>query len=221
MALPTDNISPEQLWAEITARPRPARIVETPLKRADGSPVYCAVRLLTQAEALAAASEGEREATRIAKAEGKSDTPALYAASKGPADLRNSCAAVEILMRAARMPHDQNVPFFPSKGHLLGLLPDEIDILTGQYLMVQAELGPVIHALSDVEVEAWIEKLTTGGQKFLLPFLSWGVVSTLLTSLASRAENSSTSNFSPGSQPEGGSSPQPTETPEQSSSPAP
>jgi hypothetical protein len=219
MALPTDNISPEQLWAEITARPRPARIVETPLKRADGSPVYCALRLLTQAEALAAAAEGEREATRIAKADTPA-TPALYAASKGPADLRNSCAAVEILMRAARMPHDQNVPFFPSKGHLLGLLPDEIDILTGQYLMVQAELGPVIHDLSDVEVEAWVAKLTTGGQKFLLPFLSWGVVSTLLTSLASRAANSSTSNSSPGSQPEGGSSPQPTETPEQSS-PAP
>jgi hypothetical protein len=209
VSLPTD-ITSEQLWAEITSAPRPHRLVPFPRKRAGSDEPICDVAMcvLTQAEVVAAAAAAERETRRLLRDDPKkgSERPELYATSKGASDLHNNCASVEILSRSARMANDITKPFFRAREDITRhLTVDEVGVMMGEYLMVQADLGPVIHDLSEEEVDAWIEKLTTGGKKFLLPFLSWGAVSTLITSLARRALSSPTANSSPTSQPDDGS----------------
>ncbi len=209
MSGPPDNIPPSELWAKITATPRPSAEVDFPRKDKEGAPIgKLRMWVLTQSEQMICAAEAARVAKELLKDQRKDD-PSL-----GYDNVYNNAASVEILARACRDANDVTRPAFPSPKLLRqNMTADEIAILTRLYLQVQSELGPIIAYMSAEEEEAWIRRLAEGGTAFPLSLLSSEAHEHLTLSLASRLFRSLTSTSSPGSPPEESSneSPQPSE----------
>ena len=201
-------MTPAELWVQITAMPRPHRVVDFPRVNDLGEPVArVALIVLTQEEQITASVETERFTKRVIK-----DMPKQDDARRGYDDCYNNQAACEILFRASKVAEDISQSFFPSTEQIRKhLTPDEIGVLFRSYLLVQDEVGPIVAKLSDEETEAWIKRLQDAGSKVPLAVLSWGAVSDLACTLASRIAKSATVNGLPGSQPDETTLPEVTE----------
>lgn len=221
---PNPDISPEELWASVTAMPRAHRIVPFPRFKPGTKEPICNVAMivLTQGDCmlgLAAADRttrkllGDANATKNAKAAAANPNAASSTTTQGAVDIYRNASSIEVLWRACRNPNDLSKPFFPTREAIgLHLTTDEIGVLMNHYLETQVDLGPVISRMSDAEVEEWIDQLTKGGLAAgVLSFFSSEALRTLVRALASRLSPSTTDSTSRGSQPSDGSSESTTE----------
>ena len=190
----------DDLWAKITALPRPHRIVDFPRKTEDGEAIcQVAIWVLSQEEQMAAASASEVLTRKLL---GK-DVPRHEDAREGYHDVYQNAASIEVLFRACRHPEDLKRPFFPSPAQMRSALSiDEIGVLMNHYFSVQAEVGPIISRMTPEEVDAFVDALIRSGDRFPLDSLSPGQLRALVVSMAARMRSSSTDTSSPGSQPE-------------------
>ena len=190
MTMPPAHIAPADLFAQITAIPRPNRLVPFPkVNPATGEPFEIAMWILSQHETMQVAAEAEKTTRKLLK----DNVPNKDEQAKGYNDLYNNASAMELLYRACRMPDDLSKPLFPSK-HMIGemLTTDEIAILLNHYFTLQVELGAVVGAMDEEEMEAWITKLIAGGQssQYFLNSFSWEAVKTLVIFMANRLPKS-------------------------------
>lgn len=200
MSGPPEHIPPSSLFLQLSAMPRPFRVVDIPrtdpvTKEAVGQ---IAIQVLTQEEQMVCASAAEAFARKIIK-----EVPKSNEASLGYEDLYKNAAAVEVLYRACRDKDDVKKPAFPSPGEMRRVMSaDEIGVLMSHYFTVQSEVGPIMAHLSEAEEEAWIRVLGEGGSMLPLDRCSSGALKSLAFTLACRLHRSLTDTSSVGSQPE-------------------
>lgn len=191
----SDQISDSDLWTQITAMPRPHRLVDFPRTLPDGTVPKVAFQVLSQDEGMAAKASAEGKVRKILKDSGP-------ASGQGYADLSEMRESMELLFRACRQPDNMAKPFFPTVEAVGKLTTDEIAVMVLNYRRVQMELGPIASEMSNDEVDAWVERLAKGGSLFPFDGLSSGAQSRLITSMASRLWSFMTDRSSPGSQPD-------------------
>lgn len=197
---PPTNIPPNELFTQLTSVPRPSRTVDLPRVKPGTTEAAGQVlmRVLTQTELIQAAAEAE-DFTRKAMKE----VPKAVEANIGYENIYNNASSVEILYRACRRVDNPEWPFFPTPRAMRdALTQDEIGVLMRSYLILQAELGPIVAHMSEGEVDAWIRRLVEGGSTLPLSVLSSEGVSDLVMHMASRLYTSPTDTSSPGSQPD-------------------
>lgn len=204
------DLTPSELWAHLTALPRPSRLVDVP--RTDpvtGKPVgQAAVVPLSQEEEMRCNAAAEQWA-RKALGEG---TPALKE-SFGYESTYTNELAVQIVWHAYRRPEDLDLHAFPSpKLVRTTFTHDEVSALFKHYVTVKAEVGPVVATMTHAEMRTWIERLAEGGSAFPFDLLSPDMQSRLLLSMASELRDFWTGTSSPGSPRE--SAPEPAESDE-------
>lgn len=193
---PPKDVAPSALFVKLSG-PRPSVVVDIPRKGPDGAPVgQVAIVVLTQEELIAAAAEAERQARKLLR----DDLPKREEAHQGYDDVFQNCAAVQILFRACRDADDPKRPAFNTPHEIAaGLTNDEIGVLQHHYLTVQSELGPIVATMTGDELEAWIVALGEGGTAIPLGSLSWGMLTTLVLTMASRLRSLQTASSSAGS----------------------
>src|SRR4051812_9190417 len=105
------ELPPDVLWAQITATPRPTRLVEFPRKLpgSDDPLGYVAMRVLTQAEQSAALSAAEEYTRQRLKTVPKKNEESL-----GYENIYRNASSVELLYRSCRRKDDYEHPAFPS-----------------------------------------------------------------------------------------------------------
>jgi len=210
MTTPATALTPVDLWAQITAMPRPHRTVDFPRLGENGEPVaQMVIQVLTQEEQITTSIEAERFTRKHIKDMPKQDEP-----RRGYDDTYNNQAACEILFRACRRMDDLSMPFFPSPSAIRQkLTADEIGVLFRGYLIIRGEVGPILAEMSEEEVTAFIKRLQEGGSAFPLAFLSPEQLIALVLSMAKRLSPSATVSSSPGSPPDSPTTPEMLETP--------
>lgn len=187
------------LWAAITAMPRPHRLVDFPRKGQDGVPMgQVAIVVLTQTEQIQAAAATEDFARKVIK-----DMPKEGDARRGYDDVYSNHMAVELLFRCCKKPDDPKANFFPTTHAIQDhMTPDEVGVLVRAYMEVQAEIGPIMANMSDEEVDAWVKRLREAGSRVPLASLSLAALIDLAFILACRNGSSPMDTPSPGSPPE-------------------
>ncbi|MDI3282113.1 hypothetical protein QHF83_02285 [Polyangium sp. 15x6] len=203
--MPPKDIKPYDLWEQITALPRPHRVVPFPRFNEDGESLGdIAMVVLTQEEVTAANISAEKYVRKTFK-DNVGEIPMVNEKSEGYANLFSSRASTEILFRACRKVDDVEKAFFPSR-EAIGqrLTTDEVAVLMNHYMRVQSELGPIVSNMSQEEMDAWVEMLAEGGNAYPLDLLSSVQLTTLLVYMASQLHASRKANSSPGTQPENG-----------------
>ncbi len=196
------------IWAEITAVPRPSREVDFPRAFPDGKTRRIAIRVLTQEEQMVCAAAAEDFARKTILRDKGASVPKGDEARQGYDDIYKNAAAIEVLFRACRRIDDPKMPAFPSPSQMrTEFSTDEVGVLFDHYLTTQAELGPIVARMSKEEVDAFVDRLMASGDRFPLDLLSPAVLKLLLTSMASRLHSLLTASSSDGSPPENGSTP--------------
>lgn len=188
MAGPPDNIHPVDLYQYLTTMPRPHRMVDLPRKAPDSDAPVAQVPIwpLREAELLAAQASAATYLHENLKLKWAENEPDL-----GYKEVFNNAVASEILQRAIRSSKYNedtqewepvlNIPLYKRAADLRAAMThDEISVMFNEYLLVSRELGPIINDISKVEFEAWIKRLTEGGSRAGLPFLSLGALIDLL-----------------------------------------
>lgn len=186
------------LWAALTALPKPHRIVDFPRKDGKGGTIgQMAMVVLRHEDSLACIRDADAFAKKALRAEAKKDEE-----NRGYNDLFTNEAAVQILYRACRDAKDLKRSAFPSpKAMKLELSDDEIAVLYNTYDRIRVELGPIISHMTPEEMDAWLDRLAEGGQSFPLGLLSSEMLGQLLMRSAFRLRSSQTGKSSAGPQP--------------------
>lgn len=213
---PAAALEPEDLWAQITALPRPHRIVDFPaVSPKTGKPYPMIMVVLSQEETIAAAATAEKITRRLLRDE-KGNFPSKDDISKGYDTVFNTESSLEILWRSCKHPQDETLrtPFFKTRESIGSLTADQIGVLMHHYYHVQAELGPIMASLgSEEEMEGWISTLARAGNLYPLDSLSWGALMTLVGFLVRRVFGSPTASSSSISPPDTGVSGEPVSSP--------
>lgn len=191
----TDTLTPRELFAELSAMPRPHRVVDFPRKHpVTGEPVgQVALWPLTQTEQIHSAIAADkliREHFQGIDANRTLGYEASY----------SNAVCVEILWRACRNPRDLDRPAFPSAKDLRSVVtPDEAGLLFEAYLEMVNDIGPIIATMTRGDLDAWIQRLLVGGQQIdPLASFSSGMLRVLVRALAERLRNSTTDTSSVG-----------------------
>lgn len=208
------------LWTRLAAMPRPFRLVDFPRKGEDGEPVArIHMWILSQEECLAAQVAAEKYVRRLF-GEDEKGAPSFGGGmpKKDEASifdtLHQNAVAVELLFRACRRVESPDGdahqrpewPFFPSPAEVRKKLTnDEIGVLMREYLQVQADLGPIVSAMTAEEVDGWVERIAKSGTTSPFASLSWDAASELILHMASRLWSFRTATSSSGSPPADGS----------------
>ena len=158
MSGPNMNISPAQLWVEITKLPRPSRVIDFPRKDMEGNPI-CQVQLvvLTPAEQVQCAVEAERYVNL------KLGVTKVEERANAYKTIFDTASTTECLYLSARSASDIDVRFFPTSQSIRDhLTADEAAVLMQAYGQMNSELGPIISTMSEKDMEAWLERLALG-----------------------------------------------------------
>lgn len=199
----TDNVTELQgsaLWKQITLIPRPGRKVDFPrVDPATGETVaQCLIQILTQDELQECAAAAEKYTQlKLKDSKLKKDDK-----SEGYDQIFNNEVSVQILSRAVRDLEDNKALFPSPRAAAKVLTQDEFGMLMRQYLIVQAELGPVVAEMTEDEMEGFIERLVEGASAHPLAQLSSGAMTSLVMLMAFRLYPSLTGRSLPGKQPE-------------------
>ncbi len=192
------DVQPSTLFALLTATPRPHRMVDIPRKGPDGEAVArIAMVVLTQQEMISSAATSEARTRKLLK----ENLPKQEEAQLGYQDVFNNIAATEVLFRACKDAEDETLKrsaFRTPQEIESTLSADEVGALYHAYLTVKSECGPVVAEMTEDEVDAWIRVLAEGASSIPLDTLSWGALTTLVLTMASRLHASQTDKSSPG-----------------------
>ena len=193
--MPPENLTPAQLYTELSKMPRPHRVVPFPRKKpgTDEPMGHVALVPLTQKETIESTIAADLfvlERMPGAKEGGSIGYPIAYG---------DECA-VEQLARACREVDDVEKQVFPNAAAVRRLTADEIAVLYQAYLDVRAELGPICSAMTQEETDAWVDRLIVGGNEVdHLAFFSLEGLRTLLRTSVARLRGSRTEPSSAGS----------------------
>ena len=196
------------LWEEITRVPRPNRDIDFPrIDPVTQEPISkCKVYILTQSELQACTAAAEKYVREMLK----DSQPKRDEKSSGYEDLYNNEVTVQLLCKALRHPttmldNGEHEPLQPSTVMFKKTMTqDEVGMLMRQYLLVQAELGPIVSHMDKEEVDVWVQRLgAAGASSSPLAFLSSEALTDLVMHLASRQFNSAMDIGLPGEQLEG------------------
>lgn len=216
MAMPSKRIDPVDVWAQITTLPRAHRVVPFPRNGTDGLPIgQVAIAVLDGDDVMLANINAEKHAREQYK-KIVGELPKTDEVNEAYSKAFNGRATREILFRACKkahecepdargvclVHHDKLSGFFPSLEAIGKLSTDEQGVMMRHYMQTQAEVGPIVANMSQVEMDAWIEMLGKGGSTAPLALLSLDQASALLMYMASRLSGSPTDTSSPGTQQE-------------------
>lgn len=200
--MPPENVSPAQLYTELSRMPRPHRVVPFPRKDpATGEPIgHVALVPLSQKETL--------ESTIAAELLVRERLPSAKTGESVGYDVAfGDASAVEQLFRACREPGDVTKLVFPSAAAVRTLSADEIAVLYQSYLDTRAEVGPIFSAMTQKESDAWLDRLIEGGNEVdHLAFFSLAGLRSLVRTSVARLRSSQTEPSSVGS-PQGSTGP--------------
>lgn len=193
------------LWALYTTLPIPHEIVDFPVppSLADKMPpdvARIAIVPLPLEEQMAAQSEADEYARRCMK-----DRPP----KEGEANLAFQSiyekeVALRILYRVCRDPNDPTLQrkTFPGPKYMrLMLTPDQVSILTYNYIRAERMLSPIKSDMSEAEMDALITKLREGARSFPLDWIGSEALKDLVMHLALQTPTSAMPSGSPGSPP--------------------
>lgn len=201
--MPSKDISSEQLLNKLINYKQPHKVVPFP-REENGQPIgYLAMTVLTEKDEIEC-NEYLDSAMRMSLKKKGLDVPKDDEHAESYHNLYSMKQAVEILFKACRQSEDVEKKFFSTREQIAQYLTKtEIAILMKQYIMVQAELGPIISRMSSAEMDAWIDRLAMDNDdRFFLSYLSLEATSELVMHLVSRLTNSQMDNGSAGLQPE-------------------
>lgn len=191
-ALPNKDITPKDLWNQVTKLPRAHRVVDFPRKDKDGNHPKVAIWVLSQNETIECTAATENFVRKFYKDQ-CGVLPNKDDMSGGYSTIFENRASMEILFMCCRDPQDLNKSFFQTVNAVGNFTNDEIAVLMQHYLIIKSQLGPIIAELSQVEMDAWISRLTIGGEAANpLGSLSLGQLSSLLMYMASQLKSSQT-----------------------------
>ena len=199
MSLPSDSVSPSELFLALTKVPRPSRVVDFPRRDANGKPLgELRIMILSQEQQMEASGEAERYTRKVLK-----DAPKSDEARRGYDDVYSNAAACEVLFKACRDANDVTKPLFQTVQDIRKwLTADEVGLLMTHYFTAQAELGPLIASMSEGEVDAWVLRIREAGTLFPLDLLTSDMLKSLVATLASRLATFLMANTSSGLPPE-------------------
>lgn len=210
--MPPKDMNPVDLWAQITTLPRAHRVVPFPRNNADGVSVgSIAIVVLDSDDVMLANINAEKYARdqykKIVGEIPKSDehSPAFreafnaratreiifrscYKSNECSPDLRGVCTT----------DHAKLAKLFPTMEAIGKLSTDELAVIMRHYMQTQAEVGPIVANMSQVEMDAWIEVLSKGGSAAPLALLTSDQASDLMMYMASRLCSSPMDSDSPG-----------------------
>lgn len=212
MAMPSKHTDPVDVWAQITTLPRAHRVVPFPRNDADGLPIgNVAIAVLDGDEVMLANINAEKHAREQYK-KIVGELPKNDEVNEAYSKAFNGRATREILFRACKkahecepdtrgvclVNHDKLAAFFPTLEAIGKLSTDEQGVMMRHYMQTQAEVGPIVANMSQVEMDAWVEMLGKGGSTAPLALLSLDQASALLMYTASRLCALQTDTSSPG-----------------------
>lgn len=196
----SEGLTPEELWAQITALPRPSRNVDLPFlmpgtKEAVGE---VAIVPLTQEEELRCNAGAEKWAQKLLGEDTKLQREAFGYESVYTGEL-----AVQVVYYCCRMPGELTRHAFHAPSVIRNhFTADQVSVMFRHYVTVKAELGPIITQMSERDMRDIIARLDKGGSSYPFDLLSPDAQSHLLTFMASQLTSFWTGTSSPGSQPE-------------------
>jgi hypothetical protein len=159
MAGPPKDLSPAQLWAEITQEPRPFRIVDFPRNHPKTGLAYCQI-------ALAVLTPGEQVRCAVAADAYVRSQLGIQKSgelSKGYDITYDNAIGIETIYMSARAPSDVDAKFFPSADAIRNnLTSHEVAVLIDAYAQITSEIGPIISTMTKVDMEAWLDVLEDG-----------------------------------------------------------
>jgi hypothetical protein len=207
MAGPPNDITPAELFQQLSTMPRPHQMVDFPRKAPGTNDAIAKVPIwpLRESELLAAQASATSYVHDNLKLQWGEREP-----DHGYKEVYNNAVATEILQRACRRAKlnaesgewepQLNLPLFPKASDVRAQLThDEISVLFSEYMLVQRSLGPIVNDLSKEECEAWLKVLSEGGRHAGLPFLSWGALIDLVNFMVSQIKSLQTELSSAGS----------------------
>lgn len=179
------DIESHKLFAQLASTQRPHKLVPFPRnKPGSDEPLFdIAMVILTNHETTEVAASAERKARDMLK----NYVPGKDEQAKGYSQIFDNICAIETLYRACRDPEDLNKKVFPSPKAISDVLTtDEISILLNHYFTVQVELGPIVGTMSEIEMNAWVDKLAEGGQSslYFLNSFTWETAKELMMHMA-------------------------------------
>lgn len=180
-----------------------SEVLPFPRKDEHGEPLFeYRMRVLKQSEIDVCAASAEQHARRIFR--GEKDAVGEDIArvrSEAWVEVYQNAKLVELLYHACREVEDAKRPLFTTPTQMRELLTaDELAALFIAYELVQAKAAPLWEALTDDEVDKWIEVLVKGADMRPLVRLAPSALAQLAISLAFRLQNLRTDTGSPGSQ---------------------
>lgn len=192
MAMPPEDLTPDQLWVKMQEIPRPTEVVDFPRKDPTTGRTLSRIRIqvLTVDEHTTARLEGRRKV--MEKYNVKSSELDDFVMQSVVSDvcakeaLKLACLGVNPFSEADNI---KRYPYmFPTDERINTLSADEIVTLFNTYTLVQAKYGPFSESvMSDEEYNAWINVLTEGAKVHFLARKNLPQLAELACGLASRA----------------------------------
>lgn len=210
--MPPRDVHPVDLWAQITTLPRAHRVVPFPRNSADGVSVgNIAIVVLDSDDVMLANINAEKFAREQYK-KIVGEIPKADEVSAAFREAFNARATREILFRSCykadecqpdargvcTTDHAKLSKLFPSMEAIGKLSTDETAVIMRHYMQTQAEVGPIVSNMSQVEMDAWIEVLGKGGGAAPLALLSSDQANALMMYMACRLCSSPMDSDSPG-----------------------
>lgn len=184
MSMPPADISAADLWAQITAAPRPHRIVPFPMEDKDGKPIcHLAMVVLTQEEEMLANACSDKAIRQKLQKTGGT-IPNKNEQCPSFTNMLELQCGIETLWLCCKDANDLSKPFFRNKEDIGKLTKDRIAVLLRHYIRVQDDLGPIVSKMSEMEMNAWIDRLVEGGAEYPLDYLSLVAASELMMFMA-------------------------------------
>lgn len=192
MAMPPEDLSPDELWARMQEVPRPSEVVDFPRKDpATGRPLSkIRIQVLTETEHTRARIEGRKRIMEKYGVQSNQLDDSVMREVVSDACAREALKLACLSVKPISAP-DAKTPryayMFPNDERLDALTADELVALFNTYTLVQQRFGPFSqNLLSEEELNAWIRVLTEGARANFLAHKSLLQLAELATLLARR-----------------------------------
>lgn len=203
--LPADY-QPSLLWSLLSKSPVPHLLVDFPVSPRHPNPEMFARQIAVVPISLEEQMVAQAEAEDFIRTEMLKHPPKEGEKNITYGNLLESERALRVLWRALRDPADEKLDrrAFPGpKMMRMTLTPDQVSILTHQYIRAERLLSPIRDLSTGEELDAFIEKLIEGGKEDPLDWLPSAALRALTWRSIERLGQQARDRSSAGSPPEG------------------